>query len=67
MGYRISMDGIKPDERNVNKIKEALRPTNLTEVRRFLGMAQYYRHFIQNFSTIARPLYNLSKKNTQFK
>ena len=41
-------------------------PTNLREVQGFLGFANFYRRFIQDFSKIARPLNDLTKKNTPF-
>ena len=42
------------------------RPKNPTEVRNFLGLARYYRLFIQNFSKIATPLPNLIRKVTKY-
>ena len=41
-------------------------PTNVTEVRQFLGMASYYRRFVKNFSAIAKPLTELTKKDVTF-
>ena len=42
-------------------------PRNVTEIRSFLGLARYYRRFVQDFSIVARPLTNLLKKNVQFR
>ena len=42
-------------------------PVNVREVRRFVGFAAYYRKFIPNFSQIAKPLTNLTKKSVRFK
>jgi hypothetical protein len=66
LGHVINKNGVKPWDGNIKKIKEAPIPTNVTEVRRFLGLSQYYRNFIKDFSTIARPLYDLTKKENAF-
>ena len=66
MGHKIGVNGIKPDDYNLKKIREAQPPQNERQLRGFLGLAQYYRNFIKWFSTIARPLFKLLKKNTSF-
>ena len=42
-------------------------PTSQREIRQFLGFVSYYRRFIKNFATIAKPLHRLTEKNAQFK
>ena len=54
-----------PDKLRV--INEWPTPTNLHELRSFIGMCSYYRRFIEKFSVIARPLHDLTKKKVQFK
>ena len=66
VGHVINREGIKPWEGNIKKILDAKIPTTVTEVRRFLGMCQYYRQFIKDFSKIARPLFDLTKKDNDF-
>ena len=64
--HRISKEGIQPDEDNIKKIRECTSPRDVKGVRRFLGMAQYYRTFIKGFADIARPLYDLTRKDKEF-
>ncbi len=56
-------NGIRPDPRNVEKIKNAEIPKNTTELRRFLGMAQYYRQYINSYADVAGPLYDMLKED----
>ncbi|GBG71513.1 hypothetical protein CBR_g8930 [Chara braunii] len=55
-------DGIKPEDSKIVAIRDWPRPRTLTELRSFLGLANYYRKFVRNFSTIAAPLRRLLKK-----
>ncbi|CAG8840550.1 17334_t:CDS:1, partial [Cetraspora pellucida] len=59
-------DGIKTDERWMNKIKNFPEPTNLKQLRGFLGIASYYWRFIEGFSKIAIPLNQLLKKDEPY-
>ena len=61
LGHLVSADGIKPDPRKVTAVRNLLTPVNNTEVRAFLGLASYYRRFIENFAGIAKPLTELIK------
>ena len=54
---------------NPNKISDVLNwkiPTNVSEIRSFLGLAGYYRRFIEFFSKIAKPMTDLLKKNRKY-
>ncbi|CAG8739219.1 14087_t:CDS:2, partial [Dentiscutata erythropus] len=66
LGHEISRQGIQPDEGNLIKVKEYPQPTNLRTIRGFLGLASYYRKFIKDFSTKAKPLNKLLQKDTPF-
>ena len=66
LGYRLSKDGIKPQERLVSAILEFKQPETRKAVKSFLGMAGFYRNFIANFADVARPLNNLTSDNVQF-
>ena len=54
------------DPEKIETVREWPVPTTQTEVRSFLGTASYYRRFVQNFGTIARPLHRLTEKNRPF-
>ena len=56
LGHVISKTGIAPDPAKKDKIANYKVPTSADEVRSFLGLAGYYRRFILNFGSIARPL-----------
>ncbi|KAJ4701711.1 Retrotransposon protein, putative, Ty3-gypsy subclass [Melia azedarach] len=66
LGHVISADGIYVDPQKVEAVVNWERPTNVTEVRSFLGLAGYYRRFVEGFSRIARPLTKLTRKNVKF-
>ncbi|KAK3568755.1 hypothetical protein QTP86_016279 [Hemibagrus guttatus] len=59
LGYKINSSGIKMDERKVTAVRDWPAPTTVKELQRFLGFANFYRRFIQNYSSIAHPLTNL--------
>ena len=61
LGYIIGKNGIKTDEKKLEKIKNYPRPTTITELKGFLGLASYYRRFIKDFSKIAKSLNDLMK------
>ena len=66
LGHRVSEEGIACDPAKIESIASWPTPRNATEVRSFLGTANYYRRYISGFSDIAEPLTNLTKKNTSF-
>jgi len=66
LGHIISKDGIAVDPGKVKAIQDWPQPTNVSEVRSFLGLAGYYRRFVDNFSKIAQPFTNLIRKTTKF-
>jgi len=62
LGYIIGRDGIKMSTEKVEAVLQWERPGSITEVQSFLGFANFYRHFIQDYSMVARPLTELTKK-----
>ena len=62
----VSADGIYVDPHKVDAVANWGQPTTVTEVRSFLGLAGYYRRFIEGFSKIAGPLHCLTRKGVKF-
>ncbi len=66
LGHVVGLGQVAPLNAKVDGITQFPAPTNRKEVRRFLGMAGYYRRFCPNFATVAAPLTDLLKKNKPF-
>jgi len=66
LGYLVNELGIHVDPAKIEAIKDWESPKTPTEVRQFLGLAGYYRRFIQGFSKIAQPLTTLTQKDRKF-
>lgn len=66
LGHIVSRCGVEPDPEKVRAIREFPRPITVSDLRRFLGMASYYRRFISGFAEIAQPLHALTEKDTPF-
>nr|GEU64094.1 putative reverse transcriptase domain-containing protein [Tanacetum cinerariifolium] len=66
-GYVIDSQGIHVDPANIKSIKDWASPKTTTEIRQFLGLAGYYRRFIEGFSKIARSMTELTQKKLKFK
>jgi len=62
LGYVIGREGIKISTEKVEAVLSWRKPTSLTEVQSFLGFANFYRRFIKDYSQVARPLTELTKK-----
>ena len=62
----MNKDGIHVDPSKIDAVKNWRRPETPTEIRQFLGLAGYYRRFIENFSRIAQPLTLLTQKYRRF-
>ncbi|XP_070036669.1 uncharacterized protein [Nicotiana tomentosiformis] len=66
LGHIVSDEGIKVDTQKIEAVKSWPRPTTPTEVRSFLGLAGYYRRFVEGFSSLSAPLTKLTQKETKF-
>ncbi|KAL0556085.1 hypothetical protein IC582_004592 [Cucumis melo] len=65
-GHVVSAKGVSVDPQKVEAVVNWERPISATEVRSFLGLAGYYRRFIEDFSRLALPLTALTRKNVKF-
>ena len=59
LGHVVSRDGVSTDPDKISAIAEWRRPSNVTELRSFLGFASYYRRFVEGFAKLASPLHRL--------
>ncbi len=63
LGYTVDSEGIRPTEKGILAIRMAPKPHNLTTLRAFLGLINFYGRFIPNMSSLLRPLHELLQKN----
>ena len=66
LGHIVSADGIKVDPRKTQVVNEWPQPRNVKEVRSFLGLANYFRRFVQGYGKMVLPLNHLTRSNTRF-
>ncbi|GJS47247.1 putative reverse transcriptase domain-containing protein [Tanacetum coccineum] len=66
LGHVIDSEGIHVDPAKIESIKDWTSPKSPTEICQFLGLAGYYRRFIEGFSKIAKPMTKLTQKKVKF-
>ena len=67
LGHIVSAKGIQADPSKIDLVANWPVPTSTKEVQKFLGLANYYRRFVPNFATKAKPLHRLTEKTAKFK
>nr|GFA26726.1 putative reverse transcriptase domain-containing protein [Tanacetum cinerariifolium] len=66
LGHVIDSQGIHVDHAKIESIKDWASPKSPTEIHQFLGLAGYYRRFIEGFSKVARPMTKLTQRKIKF-
>ena len=66
LGHVFSSNGMEPDPVKTSAVFDWPTPVNVSNLRSFLGLASYYRHYIHKFSDIAAPLHLLTNKRMSF-
>ena len=66
LGHKIDRDGLHPTDDKVRAIRDAPSPTNVKELRSWLGLLNYYGRFLRNLSTTLAPLHVLLRKETKW-
>ena len=64
LGYNISAEGIWPTQEKIRSIVNAPTPQNVSQLRSFLGLVNYYGKFLSNLSSTLAPLYGLLQKHS---
>ena len=65
-GYVVSKEGLKPMKGNVEAVKEVEAPSNVSQLRSFLGMVNYYNMYLPKLATVTEPLHQLLRKNVSW-
>ena len=61
LGHYVSANGIRMDYKKVEAVRDYPVPTNITQMRAFLGLAGYYRHFCAGYAQVAKPLTEMTR------
>jgi hypothetical protein len=66
LGFSLTPEGIKPGEAKLKSIKQATPPDDVKGIRSFMGLCNFFRHHIQDFSIIVAPLFKLTRQDSEY-
>ena len=66
LGFKINKNGIYPVKEKIEALKNAKEPTNVSELKSFLGLINYYHRHFQNFADKIEPLHRLLRKGVKW-
>ncbi|GET52314.1 retroviral-like aspartic protease 1 [Rhizophagus irregularis DAOM 181602=DAOM 197198] len=66
LGHIVGTDGLKPDNKKIEKIKNLKLPKNIKQIREINGLCSYYRKFVKGYLKIVKPIMELTRKNVPF-
>ena len=66
LGHIVSKEGVAADPDKTKQVANWPTPSSKREVQQFLGLANYYRRFVKDYATIAKPLHHLTEKDCEF-
>ena len=66
LGHVVSESDVAVDPTKIEAVTKWERPKIVTEIRSFLGLAGYYRRFVKDFSLLATPMTQLTRKGVKF-
>ena len=67
MGHTLTSEGLKPQDSKIQAVLQTERPSNVKEMKSFLGLVSYCSKFVPQFDTISEPLRKLTRKNETFR
>ena len=62
----IRLDGVKIEKEKVQKIIDWSVPRSVKDMQKFLGLAKYYRQFVKDFTSVAKPLHEITRKDVKW-